>query len=821
MQTKHVRRPVSGFLILILLVGLASPAILAYGPGSRTYFFTRVKFGNVSFDVGTFADVVDQGQTMLLISTNARYHDTARVTVGPVSSGSADALIARMWPPLAAGKQLKHPIVDDDGLMLNGGGRIHRHFADFSDGSYAFILIAEVNGKLTPFVQTASNAIETTISGLIMSQIILTIRGEADIGTGATGQAPDTMSIGSPSALGDDPYDTVKWNGPDELGFGVYDIHPINVKRELKEIAVQAPDFIGSVTPKLLTFDQAIANLRAVADAPMTKEQYAQFKAMGTKDPSTLQGTAFTGILSGEPLSVLLELFAAYEIHPEDPNNWLNLAAMCSHVRLANESTAILKEMGRRGKKPDPPIISADAAIEYLTGYNQLLFGQTLTAKGHLHKATDLDPFLKEAAIALALAYKLTGDEEAAEAAYIQGVWRRRPTQTLICGGVGTSDGPDIRPPIPDMLDVSHGSPGVLPNFDHPNNWSEALGLKDRYEKTLNQMLAEERDLVTATDQIHGRIRTHRRTSTENWHEDLDTLIATLRTEEPQVIKALAIKDKARTEMHDAIERIGKRTGPKLLPIMMQPGDHHNELAAIATDNVASLRPFAQAYDTALRRLFRLEHRFKTGLATQMGDDDWHQLESSRVKTDALAAYADLAGTMIISYALVANIVPPPAPAPILLGMNPDDIAECPDGVRNLGFKVQLEDPLAKIKIGMKVQCNKMSLEVAAYPFSTKGPLDLGLGFFGQVDLTGKGDITIFAGEAAKAGVGVGVSGKEGFYVQGNVRTGNVKDFGVKLSVDASGKTPWGTGSIKLDEMKFSFMPSVPQASRGLNLKQF
>lgn len=807
----------SAVLVAAMISTLLPPPLLARANPS----FARVKFGNVSFDPTGFADVVDQGQTLLLVSTNPKFRDSVRVVVGPAVPGNGKLVMNDVWARASAGQVLKKPFNESGGPMLNGGGDELRRYGEYQNGGCTDAFLAIVSQKVTPFVFSGKSSLECMLGGLIINQIIMTIRGEADSGNTTGGPTATTTGVGSPSDLGDDPYDSIDWDGPDKLGYGVYDIHQINVRRELKQIVLLSPDFIGSVQPRQITFQQAIANLTTLANLPATRDRYAQFRELARGDPSTIQGAAFAGVLSGEPLMALLELFAAYEVHPEEPDNLLNLAALCSHIRMANESMAILKEMARSGKKPDPPIISADAAVEYLTGYNQLLLGQTLTAKGHLHQAINLDPFLKEASALLAFAQKMTGEDEAAEQTYIQGVWRRRPAQMLFCGGTSSGpDGQDIRPPIPDMLDVSHGSPGVLPNFDHPNNWSEALGLKQRYERALTQISDESKALAQNSIAIHNRIQNHPKDGTEQWHEYMETLMLTLHDELP-VKKLMEAQRKADQEMQDAIKRIGKRTGPMLMSIMMKPGDHHDELAAVATDNVAALRPFAQAYDRATRRLFKTVHRFQTGLAAQMGDEDWHQMALIHIKMEANTSFVNLATMMIGSYTLVAAIVPPPQVPPSALGMDPEDVTKCPDDVHNLGFKVQLEDPLSKIKIGMKVLCNKMSLEVAVYPYSTTGPLDLGLGAFGQVDLTGKGDITIFGGVAAKGGFGVGLSAKDGIYVSSNVKTGQIKDIGVKATLDATGKTPWGTGSVKIGEMKFSFMPSVPLPSRGVNLREF
>jgi tetratricopeptide (TPR) repeat protein len=840
-------------LALVTVFAVLVPMALPAAGGLPDAPPSEVQYGDLSFDPSSSKwTLAENGETLLFLPSARSLANQGKLRVGPTRPAPGDVRAAReqIWARLSAGQEVQGTFDVNEAAPISFGGNhpnanAYYHRAHFKSGACAGVMVVEANRKITPFEMT----LDTKNACYVLMDTFDFIKETLKVKPGRAVTPPPTSygdyNLGTPSDQGPDPYDGIDWDGPDDWAYAVYDIHPVNVKRELRALALLNQNFIGSVQPKALTFDQVIATLRTMADDPKTKADSEKFKQMASKDPFMLEGEAFAGVLSGEPVVALLQIFSAYELNPNDANNWLNIAALLAHLGLANESMAVIKEMERTGKRPDPPVINANAAIEYLKGYNQLLLGQTLTAKGHLHQAMTLDPFLREAAVALALAQKLTGEEEAAEETYTMGVWRRRPSQTVYCGGTTRGsrdpDGPDIRPPITDMLDVSHGTPGVLPPFQHPHNWSEALQLKDIYldRNFTAQWAREDQALGEQVVAISRRLSARPRTATEAWYQYLEFLMQTLEVDEPPVKKLAENLRRADKELDEAVKHIGQRTGPIYVQISLQPGDHHEELAALATQNVIALKPYAQAFDTAVRRLFRAERRFETGLVAQMGDREWNQRETLALQIEANSFWATLKGRLAGSYVLVASFVPPPQGQPNATRAKKDDIADCPENIRNLGLKYSFslsdfEGPLAvgpDVKFGIKVGCDKVGFEAAYYPWKVKGGLvEFEAGGFGQVEVKPRtGDLTLFVGETAKVSVGtsragVGASEKAGVYVEANVKDGSVKAIGLQ----AKGETVTKFGQdLQLNSKAFEgkpgnlrveFLPSVETPPRGPNL---
>lgn len=848
MDNKHSLSTVLIQLLLFsLMIQIASP-VLCFTPRSAR---DRVRFGNVSFDPGTMWIVTNQGDSLQMTPNipTPKVRDAIHLKVGPVMTGNVTSIINQLWTAAAEGKQIQGSITNDKDLLMGGGGNLYRHFANFQDGSAAYVIIAEVNNKFTPFVLTADNKSAANIGWTLFVQILMTLKGEPD-SAGNTGGVTGGFSVGSPSDQGADPYDSIDWDGPDEFTFGIFDDHPIHPKNELTEAAMLNGNFIGSVQPKQLTFAEALDHVRLMLDNPKTKSEYEALKKQAANsDPFMLKGVAFAQTISGEPFSALLSLFAAYELYPNDPDSLCNLAAMLAHCGMPNESLAILKEMERRGMKPKPAAVNPDALLEYLKGFNQLLIGQTETGKGHLHRAINLDPFLKEASLALALAQKLTGETEEAEKTYIQGVWRRRPTQTLYCGGTGGKDGdpnnPYIRPPITDMLDVSKGKPGVLPQFDHPGNFSQALGLIDRYKKPLLQATEEDKGYLQQRDVIQRRLDARPKNADDKYYDYIETLIQTLEVQEPPVKKLEAARYKAFEEAHDAATKIGKQAMQKAVPILAQPGNHSSELQAIANDAVSAFRPFAQAYDQSVRRLWRTEYRYVTGLIAHIGDADWHQKEDLQLRAHTDSMYWGLlVGQLSEWYVAVAAVGAVKDPNGNVANVNHGNSAQCSENLRDTGVKVGIKiklPPIESVEFSMKFTCEKRSIEVAASAWDIdEGFLKGSMGVFGGLEFARKGDITVAVGVKGSFGYpqGADLSSKGAIYLTSDSK-GNIKDGGLKGTVEATRKfsevdiagdkisvsATQRVGEVKLDatdikNMAVDFIPSFANVGRGANLNQ-
>src|SRR6185295_9960139 len=106
-------------------------------------------------------------------------------------------------------------------------------------------------------------------------------------------------------------------------------------------------------------------------------------------------------------------------------------------------------------------------------------------------------------------------------------------------GGKKNPDGPDIRPPITDMLDVSHGTPGVLWPFEHPHTWDEALMFKYTYlhPELIARQTRESQALAEQVVAMSKRLAARPKTATEAWYGYLEFLTQILEVDEPPIAK--------------------------------------------------------------------------------------------------------------------------------------------------------------------------------------------------------------------------------------------------------------------------------------------
>ncbi len=818
----NTRKNISIALLLLLLILALAPLPLSATAG-------RIRFGKVSFEPGVLWNVVDQGPTLLLIPNNQMIKDHARVVVGPVRTSSAAAVIAEMWAHLSAGKQIKGSVTDDRSGLMGGNGNLYRHFAKFVDGSAAVLIIAESGGTLTPFAITGDNPMAADIAWTNFGMVMLSLKGEADTGTPPAMPGQGSVlgisgGAGGPSDLGPDPYDSINWKGPGELGYGLYDIHPIRPKTELRETVLANRSFIGSVQPKVLTFGQALANIRVWIDTPRARSEYEKLKREANRnDPFMLDGVAFAGIAKGEPALALLSLYTAYELFPNDPDTLVNLAAILAHCGMPNESLAVLKEMERRGLKPHPAVLSGDALMEYLQGFNQLMIGQTSTGKYHLHQAVNLDPFLKEAALALAVAQKLTGEEEQAEKTYYYGVWRRRPAQYMICGGTGSKEDEIIRPPLPEMFDLSQGKPGVLPQFDHPTNYAKDMGLRTRYERPMMESADEGRSFAQDAVNIGRRLSARKRTPTEVWSGYVESLIDTLDQDEIPVKKLKESKIKAHDEAAKAAQSIGQNVMRQEVALMTTPGDHTAEYRKIANDGISAFHPYAQAYDTALRRWHKTWYRYATGLTTNLGDRDWHDKEVLKIRSRTDLAWSSELAPALLGWYTEVGVCPgcDKDPEGSVEKAEHPEIGECPLALKEKELKIGLKIPVEEGSVELNF---RQSCEAKIVEFAVNGPglelpeFEASLGAFAQAEFAKNGDTTVFVGvKGDAANQNYGTTGRAGVSFTAD-RDGNIKS--VEARTTAEHETKLGGiltvgGSSTISEDRITIVPGLAGPERG------
>jgi len=368
-------------------------------------------------------------------------------------------------------------------------------------------------------------------------------------------------------------------------------------------------------------------------------------------------------------------------------------------------------------------------------------------------------------------------------------------------------------------MDVSRGTPGVLPQLSHPENGAQVTGFYERFNrKTVEWSL----ELAAAGERITDmslEIEARPKTSSEVRAGYLDFLMTTLGNE--PAVKALAYaEEKAFHELKEAASRIAQRNLRRSIGASSKAWEEFSNQA------VAAMHAFAQGFDTALRRRHRLEHRYTTGLAAHFGDPDWHQRAVLKIGSATLATWNWLHVNLAQAY--LACLVTRFHPEQGADAEDPEhaEVAKCPEALRDSGIKLTFESPAPvgpNIKLGIKMTCGMTTVEAAFFPWKIKSnPIfEATTGPFVQLDLpNGGGDITVFAGGNGKAGVaGNGGSGKAGVYVTANPRTGEIKDMGLKATLEATGKLSSVTFSQKVGESKFSFVPSLPMPARGPTLR--
>jgi hypothetical protein len=793
----------------------------------------RARFGNLSFETTQWT-VKDQGSTMTLYTQNSLILGKARVTIGPEAQIASADYLKRAVQTLSAGKTVTMSVPQHFEAAFALPFPIDQQLLKFSDGTSALIYLIDEGNKVVPFVFTGDTEQASNFGRNMFLIILLHMRREDDSRSPISDQPPILAGIGTPSALGADPYDSINWNGPKELGYSPYDIHPVTPTRDLAEIVATNSHIIGSVPAKPMSFNAVIAELRQLINNPQVAPRYAQMKNKGAKDELGLMRTALVYVVADDPQLALLQLYSAYEFAPNDGNNLFNLAAILALSKLANESLAVLTEMEARGKKPDPVMVNSDAMMEYLKGYDQLLIDQTATAKRHLHTAVDLDPFLYEAARALALAQKLTGESEQGEETYKRAVWRRRPAEPVVCGGADSGDGSEpkplrIRPPITDMLDLSKGKPGVLPVFKHPSSGLEAIGIADRYRASMNDGLSKTYALVTQSGEFYKqRLAGRPKNSTDQWYQYLNELMNDTLQYEPPIKKLMEENEVAQKELMEASKRIAEKTAVTVMTSMLRAS--REEKLQLVSSNVSALKPYALAYDTAARRLFKVRHKYLTGIAAHFGNKDWFQYETERLQADTGLAWGGVMTTLVGAYGGVAYtaVVPPERVGGASEGPETETEAFCPDGLRDLGLEIEFEIPFPPVHLSMKEKCDSVTAGITFFPEAEgfKGLAEFDAGVFVEGEYHRKeGNLSVFTGLAGKAGMGFeSVTGKAGVVIEANLKTGDINSIGVKATLEGTQQSGFHTQTVaglgEIASSRFVIVPAVEVPAHGISLYQ-
>jgi hypothetical protein len=375
---------------------------------------------------------------------------------------------------------------------------------------------------------------------------------------------------------------------------------------------------------------------------------------------------------------------------------------------------------------------------------------------------------------------------------------------------------------LSDVLNLSKGKTGALPSFRHPQTGVEAKKLPDRYLKTLERLKNAGADEAVGAGKLSTALWQRTKTPVEAvnrqmefWMSDLDS--------EPALAKRKATRIKLGNELDEAVVTIGGRAAKRSLPFL--DGQHNDELREIGDHAVRQLRPYAQAYETAMDKEFSLKYRYLTGLAANFSDEAWAERNRVYISQEYDGEWMGLIGMLASDYLSVVAFVPIDDGADSDDSKRPDvDKPKCEDELK-LPFKGQIS--AAGVSFAFSADCKKINFDlhleqekIGAGKFASAS-----IGPFMHADATWDGShSTLFVGSQGDVNAGgkflnVKAGAKSGVYVEFD--HGQLYDMGGRVDIAAGGQAGPIKRTFGEDSMKFSLMPDIPKPARGPQLLNF
>lgn len=594
---------------------------------------------------------------------------------------------------------------------------------------------------------------------------------------------------------------TFNWNGPGRLDYGVYDHGCINYEDEFRRLIGANQGLIGSVAAQAVGWDAMLATVR---------------KRLASAKPPAMELGA--PLVLAEPEVALAQLFTAVQKTPDDAGLLFNFAASLSRSGLPNEALAVI---ARIRALPAPPVlplgVDSQAALDYQAGYAEMLRGNLAAAKAGFQSTIGREPFVNEAAHALALVQAHEGNS-AAQKTYLAGMWRFKPKFLVLCGGQGSAD---VRPPVDDMYDTSMGKDVRLVEFWHPEIAGE---LKPFYEQlgALSQSRAAiaeplKQRMIAMGD--NPRFATAMDRPYDAWAEKLTQLIAGLDENEPYVLQQ---QEKLERAIQNAERIAGQNQAfvlERVTQLAVQPGNHCPTYRSLISQGIQGVRPHAERVEAEYRAYARVWYKMATGLASNIGDPEWYEYNDVPLRAEIEAMNLGMIAMMMGYYAFPADLViecpeefvdmfaaqvPPPEPADA-----------CKELFGNLKFKHTISPPKGApgpthdIEIG----CDKIKVDSKYDVVNVShGPLGLAMGgrFSGEFT-RGKG-FSMFAGVGADA---------KAFGAKGSVRAGAFVEGDYHGLTAAGGRVIPTRADGSSKPMDFNILPKPQTAPRGPALRKF
>jgi len=658
--------------------------------------------------------------------------------------------------------------------------------------------------------------------GLVSIMMILLAR------PAAAQQIDSIRIVGAGGGGSSSGFVSFNWNGPTKAAYGIYDHGCLAWKDEFDEFVSNGQGLVSGLTPSARSWQATLATARNALTDAQAKAAYADVKQFASvARPDLFSAGAATSLQLGEPKAALAQLLAGIEATPTDPDLLFNFAASLAQQSLPNESLAAIQQLRGLGKLPAlPDSIDPEAALSYLTGYNEMRLGRLGAAKANFSRAISKGPFLNEAKHALALVLAHEGNTAQAKQTYKDGLWRFTPKQYVNC--VAGSDD-DVRPPIDDMFDTSMGIEGKLVDFWLPDIASDLrpfLEMMMKISEHRNTLIEPLKQRMIAMGSNPNPKFADNDTPYNAWAIKMTALIHGLDEEEPYVLALQASLDQAR---EDVKKVLGPNMGvvvQRTIELALTPGNHCREIRGLVSNAVHGNKSAVERYIAAQREYARVWYKMATGLNAKIGDAEWHEFNDVQLREGLEAMNLDLLTTVASFYGIPNESEDCPEPAQTVSGVNQPPVpngSPCDQlfGDLKIGHSFEVPGRTNGPKISYEVGCDKIKADIQydLLSGSAKG-FGTAMGGIASIEIGRKGDYSVFAGARMEASGPLGASGgiKSGLYLEGD--NAGVTEFGGRVGIE--GKAGYGKFSKSgSDDMKFNLLPEPPTPPRGPRLKSF
>jgi tetratricopeptide (TPR) repeat protein len=797
----------------VALLALASPEVVA-SPESGT-----VRFSNIRFDTGGNWVVAEQYPDMILRPANPAIADDASILIIAAAPhlGSATDARDQAWSESLAGNPTRGAVTITEERPVPANGAELGTYAATDPAGGLWVSVVQDGSYFTRLVMTANTDLAYTMGRQFLEPLLASIQ----IVPPETG----TVSVipGGPGG-GSGPVD-FDWDGPGRTDFGIYDHNCLHYEDELRSLVGAGTPFIGSVQPAAADWSSALARVRALLEDPEARRAYeAAGQFASPQSPDHYTAGAVASLLNGDPVAALAQLYAGVEKSPDNPDLLFNFAGTLAQAGFANESLAVIARLESGGAGLEMAAgANPDAAVSYLKGFNEMLLGRLDEAAAHFGNAKRLDPFINEAGQALALVQAHQGSGGQARITYRDSLWRFKPKMLVYCGASAQGEETEeARPPVDDMFDTSMGTPGELVRFQHPNSINDLERFHEEMTNRAKEHLQRQQPWNARVERLGPGLPPHD-ASPEAAHADkMSLLIGTLDEEEPYVVwlreQDWAAADAAGVASGNAKAGILRKANETVMA-----GRHITcgDWRSWVNTAIAETGPLAKQAELAQRRHARDWYRIATGLNAKIGHPEWHEWQGLQLRAELEGTNAQMLLYMsqLYGFFYVRDCQDPEDVTGEFGGPPVDAGSPCSQLFGDLSVSHSMEIPGGP-KFGFDIGCDKIKVEVegdllkgGSHGFGTA------LGGFASLEVTRKGDYSIFAGARGEAsGPGMGGGVKSGLYLEGGPE--GVREMGGRVNMSAKA----GFGQLAQsagDDMKFNILPSTPKASRGPALKSF